>query len=331
MSGFQSGDEILRVENLTTRLAGGAGAAAVDGVSFSVRAGRTLGLVGESGSGKSLTCLSILRLLPSNMDVTGGGVLFKGQDLLKKSPKEMTAVRGAQIGMILQDPVNSINPLFTIGDQVAEVFRHHRGVAGRRALRRSAVDALRQVRIPAAEERIGSYPHQFSGGMRQRVAIGINVGCEPDLLIADEPTTALDVTIRLQILALLRDIQNARAMAMILVTHDLHLVSRFCDDVAVMYGGRIVEYGPVERVFRAPAHPYAKGLIGAAPKISLNVERLAVIPGQPPQAGDHGPGCRFAPRCAKAAPQCFARYPETRRFEDDRRSVACWEPEGSPS
>jgi len=324
--------EILRVENLTTRLSARDGsAAAVDGVSFSVHAGRTLGLVGESGSGKSLTCLSILRLLPPALSQAGGSAWFKGENLFDKSPRAMTAIRGGQIGMILQDPMTSINPLFTIGDQVGEVFRYHRGVSGRRNLWARAVETLRRVHIPAAEERVGSFPHQFSGGMRQRIAIGMNVGCEPDLLIADEPTTALDVTIRLQILSLLREIQAARGMAMILVTHDLHLVSRFCDEVAVMYGGRIVERGPVARVFDDPAHPYTKGLIGAVPKIARHAERLAVIPGQPPLAGEHGAGCRFAPRCAKAQPRCFSHYPDDRRFEDDRRAVACWVPEGLPS
>lgn len=324
--------EILRVENLTTRLsARDGGGAAVDGVSFSVHRGRTLGLVGESGSGKSLTCLSILRLLPQGMRAAGGSVRFKGEELFDKSDADMTGIRGGQIGMILQDPMTSINPLFTVGNQIAEVFRHHRGITGRRNLWNQAIETLRRVRIPAAEERVGSYPHQFSGGMRQRISIGMNVGCEPDLLIADEPTTALDVTIRLQILTLLREIQEARGMAMILVTHDLHLVSRFCDEVAVMYGGRIIEQGPTARVFSAPVHPYTRGLIGAVPRISLNPQRLAVIPGQPPAAGQFGEGCRFAPRCAEATPRCVSHYPVDRRFENGQRAVSCWEATGLAS
>jgi len=321
------GDEVLRLENLVTEISTPGGAVrVVDGVSLSVRAGRTLGIVGESGSGKSLTCLSVLGLLPATARVASGAIWFKGENLAGKPAKAMARYRGRHIGMILQDPMSSLNPLFKIGQQIGEVFKYHRGVRSRAERWRLAIAAMRLVGIPAAEQRAPGYPHQFSGGMRQRVAIAINIGCDPDLLIADEPTTALDVTIRSQILQVLRDIQRARNTAIILVTHDLHTVAGFCDEVAVMYAGQIVEHGPVADLFSRPAHPYTAGLIAAVPRIALDMPRLRVIAGQPPRPGEIPQGCRFAPRCAVASQLCRTQAPAMRGFQG-ARSVACWSPQ----
>lgn len=323
---------LLDVRNLTTRLATRAGTVtAVDDVSFSLERGETLGLVGESGSGKSMTCLSIERLLPPNASTTSGQVFFKGQDLLTKPSREMEALRGREIGMILQDPMTSLNPVFTIGNQVGEMFRlHRRGAVG--GIREQVLGVLRRVGIPAPEERYGSYPHQFSGGMRQRVSIAINVANEPDLLIADEPTTALDVTIQLQILQLLKAIQRESGMAIVFVTHDLNLVARFCDKVAVMYAGRIIETGPVKDVFAEPRHPYTRSLLAAIPRISTDALRLRAIPGQPPSMTRLPTGCRFAPRCSEATAQCRAEYPRWSTVSATaQRGFACWEATGGSS
>ncbi|WP_321795040.1 ABC transporter ATP-binding protein [Caballeronia sp. J97] len=298
----------------------------VDGVSFSVRAGRTLGLVGESGSGKSVTCLSVLGLPPRGVQVSSGRILFDGDDLRTKTPAELNALRGREIGMILQDPMTSLNPLLTIGRQITEMFRYRDGVTSRKEREARAIELLRRVHIPAPESRLKSYPHQFSGGMRQRVAIAMNLACNPRLLIADEPTTALDITVRLQILDLLREVQAERGTAIVLVTHDLHLVRRYCDDVAVMYAGRIIEQGPVADVFARPRHPYTKGLIGAVPRLRHSQHRLTVISGQPPLPGSIAQGCRFAPRCPRVQADCASVYPVTRSV-DMHRSVACWHPE----
>jgi oligopeptide/dipeptide ABC transporter ATP-binding protein len=316
---------IFSVQDLVVRTPA---ARLVDGVSFAVRAGRTLGLVGESGSGKSVTCLSVLGLPPRGVQVSEGRILFDGEDLRTQTPAQLNALRGREIGMILQDPMTSLNPLLTIGRQITEMFRYRDGIASRAERRARAIDLLRRVRIPAPESRLDSYPHQFSGGMRQRVAIAINLACNPRLLIADEPTTALDITVRLQILDLLREVQSERGTAIVLVTHDLHLVRRYCDDVAVMYAGRIVEQGPVEAVFARPRHPYTKGLLGAVPRLRDLQHRLTVIPGQPPLPGSIAQGCRFAPRCPRAQADCASTYPAMRAL-DSQRSVACWHPEPS--
>ena len=317
--------ELLRVERLTTWLVTGAGiVTAVDDVSFSVPAGRTLALVGESGSGKSMTCNSIVRLLPGNGRIGGGRVLFEGEDLLRKSPAEMQAIRGRKIGMVVQDPMTSLNPLFDIEDQVGEVFKHHLGVRSPGARRPKVIEALRRVRIPAPERRLGAYPHEFSGGMRQRVAIALNIACTPKLLIADEPTTALDVTVQHQVLGLMRDIQRDTGMAIILVTHDLHTVERFCDELAIMYAGRIVEQGPVSEVFARPAHPYTEGLLKARPRLGTSAARLPLIAGQPPSLSCLPPGCRFEPRCPRATQECRRDYPDWLASEDLSRRSACW-------
>ncbi|MFG1465163.1 ABC transporter ATP-binding protein [Xanthobacter sp. DSM 24535] len=317
--------ELLRVENLTTWLTTRSGVvAAVDDVSFSVRAGETLALVGESGSGKSMTCLSVMQLLPASGRVAGGSIRLDGDDLLRKPAKAMQSVRGSQIGMVLQDPMTSLNPLYTVEEQIGEVFRYRMGIRDRAERRRRVIEVLKQVRIPAPEERMFAYPHQLSGGMRQRVAIAINLACSPRLLIADEPTTALDITVQQQILSLLRELQRETNMAIILVTHDLHAVERFCDSVAIMYAGRIVEQGPVAAVFERPAHPYTEGLLRALPRLGQDRERLALIPGQPPALADLPPGCRFAPRCAYADDTCRAQYPEWFATVSPPRRVACW-------
>jgi oligopeptide transport system ATP-binding protein len=321
-------EPILRARNLTTMLRGRAGVVtAVDNVSLSVYPGRTLALVGESGSGKSITCLSMLGLLPSSGKLVAGEVLFKGRDLAKLSQRELEDIRGREIGMILQDAMTSLNPLFTIGYQIEEVFRYHQGIRDRRELRRRAVEVLEKVKIPAAAERLDSYPFQFSGGMRQRVSIAINVALSPDLLICDEPTTALDVTVQLQILRLLGELQRQNNMAVVFVTHDLHMAAQFCDDVAIMYGGRVVESGPIREVFDYPVHPYTVGLLGALPTLENFGRRLVAIPGQQPGLSAIPTGCRFAARCPSAMDQCREQYPDWFEWNGGSRRVACWHTE----
>jgi oligopeptide/dipeptide ABC transporter ATP-binding protein len=317
---------ILDVRHLTTavrgRDPGGRPVIAVDNISFRVDAGRVLAIVGESGSGKSITCLSLLGLLPSSARLIEGEVRFKGRDIARLSPAELQQLRGRSIGMVLQDAMTSLNPLMTIGEQVGEVFRYHRGITDRRELERLSVEALETVKIPAARERLASYPFQFSGGMRQRVALAINIALSPELLICDEPTTALDVTVQLQILTLLRELQRDRGIAIVFVTHDLHLAAQFCDDVAVMYAGRIVESGPIGEVLERPVHPYTVGLVQAAPSLANYRRPLAAIPGQQPALGNLPPGCRFEPRCPSAVDACRQAYPDW--FEFGARHVACW-------
>lgn len=318
-------DILLEARNLTTQLLTKGGTiTAVDHVNLRVAAGRTLALVGESGSGKSMTCSSMLGLLPANGRVVAGQVLFKGEDLLQKTPRQMRLVRGRQIGMVLQDAMTSLNPLLTIGEQVGEIFRYHHGITNKAELRRLSIAALEAVRIPAAAERLDSYPFQFSGGMRQRVSIAINVAAAPELLICDEPTTALDVTVQLQILKLLRELQKSRNMTIVFITHDLKLAAQFCDDVAIMYAGRVVERGPIAEVFHRPVHPYTEGLLRAAPSLSDLQERLRTIPGTPPSPRAWPQGCRFAPRCTQTDARCHAQYPNWFGWDADRRAVACW-------
>ena len=302
---------LLDVRHLSTHYVGGGGARvtrAVDDVSFTLGAGETLGIVGESGSGKTTLALSLLRLLPPAARIVGGELWFAGEDLMEKSDGEMRRIRGKRIAMILQDPMASLNPLFTIGDQVAEPIRvHERGT--RRSAWTRACQLLTSVRIPAATQRVREYPHQMSGGMRQRVVGAIGISCEPQLLIADEPTTSLDVTIQAQYLDLLRDIQRERRLAMIFITHNLGIVARMCDTVAVMYAGRMVEAGPVRRIFNAPAHPYTRALIESIPKLGENMHRLTAIDGQPPDLAALPPGCSFAPRCGQVMDHCRAHVP----------------------
>ena len=324
-------EPVLEVKNLSVEIATPSGLIRpVDGVSFKVEAGRTLALVGESGSGKSLSCLSLLRVLPQGARVVGGQVMFEGQNLLDLPEVAMHRLRGSRIGTVLQDPHTSLDPLFSVGQQIREIIQYQQAPA-RGVARERSVEAMRRVHIPAPAERYHSYPHQFSGGMRQRAAIAMAVACNPSLLIADEPTTALDVTLRMQVLRLLAELQAEHRMAMLFVTHDLHIVRYFCDDVAVMYAGRIVEQGPVEQVFDAPAHPYTASLLQAIPKLSRRRTRLLAIDGQPPAFSALPSGCRFAPRCPLAEPRCHAQYPEWQPraapLKGSASGAACWRSE----
>ena len=296
---------------------------AVDGVSFTLEAGKALALVGESGSGKSVTCLSLVRLVPEPAGrIVGGRVLLDGEDLLQKSPGEMRRVRGKQIAMVLQDPMTSLNPALTIGTQVGEVLRLHQGLTGR-SLRGRVLDALRRLRISAPDTRLGQYPHQFSGGMRQRVSSAIALSCAPRLLIADEPTTSLDVTIQAQYLELLKEVQAAAGVAVILVTHDFGIVAANADRVAVMYAGRIVEMASTLQVFDNPSHPYTRALLRCLPDVGLRPEQLVEIGGQPPDLAHLPPGCPFAPRCPERQPVCTETYPPTVAV-DDGHVASCW-------
>jgi oligopeptide/dipeptide ABC transporter ATP-binding protein len=303
---------LLEVEELRTHFFTRRGVIkAVDGVSFTLHAGETLALVGESGSGKSVTCLSLVRLVPEPAGrIVGGRVVFAGEDLLRKTAAEMRWVRGKQIAMVLQDPMTSLNPALTIGTQVAEVVRLHQGLRGP-SLRDRILEALRRLRIPAAEARLGHYPHQLSGGMRQRVSSAIAMSCAPRLLIADEPTTSLDVTIQAQYLELLKEVQAQSGVAIILVTHDFGIVAANADRVAVMYAGQIVEMGSTEQVFDSPSHPYTQALLRCLPSVELKRQQLVEIGGQPPDLAQLPPGCPFAPRCAKRQPICLEVYPPT--------------------
>jgi len=269
---------------------------AVDGVSFEIEKGKTLGIVGESGSGKSVTCLSIMGLNPRRNTITSGEALFKDQNLLTMSPRKLRSVRGNDIAMIFQDPMTSLNPVHSIGKQLEEAILLHRDVT-KKAARARALELLNAVGIPRAERRIDDYPHQFSGGMRQRVMIAMALVNNPDLLIADEPTTALDVTTQAQILSLMNTLQEEFGSAIIMITHDLGVVAEVADDVVVMYAAEVVEKAPVDRLFARPHMPYTWGLLGSLPRLDLNVERLVQIQGQPPSLLNPPKGCRFHPRC----------------------------------
>jgi oligopeptide/dipeptide ABC transporter ATP-binding protein len=284
-------------------------APAVDDVSFDVKPGEVLGIVGESGSGKSVTALSIMGLLPTPPGrITGGEILFQGEDLLKKSRTEMRKIRGGAISMIFQEPMTSLNPVFSIGDQVSEAIRWHENL-GPAAARDRAIEMLTKVGIPSPQRRLDDYPHQLSGGMRQRVMIAMALSCNPKLLLADEPTTALDVTIQAQILDLLRELQAEFHMAVILITHNMGVVAEFADRVMVMYAGRAAERAPVEQVFDHPSHPYTKGLLASIPDLDEDRRRLTAIPGMMPNPLALPPGCRFEPRCGYAIPACREALP----------------------
>ncbi len=316
---------LLELENLSTHYVSARGTRvvrAVEGVSLRVQAGETLGIVGESGSGKTTLALTILRLLPPAARITSGRLMFEGEDLLKKSDREMRRVRGKRIAMILQDPMASLNPLFTIGDQVAEPIRVHEG-ATRAAAWKRAGDLLKAVRIPAPLTRLRQHPHEMSGGMRQRIVGAIGISCEPRLLIADEPTTSLDLTIQAQYLNLLRELQRAHGLALIFITHNLGIVAKMCDQLAVMYAGRVVEAGPVRQVFRDPAHPYTRALLSSIPRMSDTGQRLTAIEGQPPDLAALPPGCAFAPRCPSAIDRCRATEPPA-FARADGRVARCW-------
>jgi oligopeptide/dipeptide ABC transporter ATP-binding protein len=295
---------------------------AVDDVTLSLDQGQTLGIVGESGSGKTTLALTLLRMLPPAARVVSGEMMFEGSDLLKKPENEMRRIRGKRIAMILQDPMMSLNPLFTVGDQVAEPIRVHEGAPRRSAWRR-ATELLKAVRIAAPETRVREYPHQLSGGMRQRIVGAIAISCEPRILIADEPTTSLDVTIQAQYLNLLRDLQRAHNLALIFITHNLGIVAKMCDQVAVMYAGRMVEAGPVKQIYNSPAHPYTRALLESIPRLGDNRQRLTAIDGQPPDPSAPPPGCAFHPRCPKVMDRCRSEAPPEFRVADAQTS-RCW-------
>ena len=303
-------DIVLKVEDLRTYFQTRWGTVkAVDGVSFDLRRGETLGIVGESGCGKSVTMLSLMRLVPTPPGrIIGGRIVLDGQDVLKLSEGEMGRIRGSKIGIILQDPMTSLNPVFSIGEQVKETIRIHQRIPGHRVLEK-ALEVLRKVKIPAAEVRVKDYPHQMSGGMRQRVVGAIGISCQPLVLIADEPTTSLDVTIQAQYLKLLEEIQEESNLALIFITHDFGIVAKNCDRVAVMYAGKIVESGDVRSIFNNPSHPYTEALLDSVPKMEEDVVHLYSIGGQPPALHDLPQGCPFAPRCRYAADRCREEYP----------------------
>lgn len=319
---------MMEVRNLVTEIDTKMGVIrAVDGISFDVAEGKTLGIVGESGSGKSMTALSLMRLVPKPAaKITKGEIVLDGEDITAISDAEFRTIRGRQISMILQDPQTSLNPVFAVGAQVMEAIRIHRDLPYKDLLAK-AIEALRRVRVADPARRIEDFPHQMSGGMKQRVVGAIAMGSMPKVLIADEPTTALDVTIQAQYLRLLKDIQAESGLSIIFITHDFGVVARMCDTVAVMYAGRIVEHGPVREIFSAPAHPYTQALLSSVPSMTKDVKRLYAIDGQPPAFWDMPVGCRFAPRCEHVTDKCLSTYPET--FENpkpsgSRHTANCW-------
>jgi oligopeptide/dipeptide ABC transporter ATP-binding protein len=317
-------DLVLQVRNLKmyffTRRGVGK---AVDGVSFDLRRGETLGLVGESGCGKSMACLSILRLHPKPASrIVEGQVLFHGEDLLQKSEHEMRRYRGQHLAIILQDPMAALNPVFTIGNQLYEPLRIHQKLR-RLQLRQRAIDLLRLLRIPAAETRLHSFPHQFSGGMRQRAVGAIALSCSPEVLIADEPTTSLDVTVQAAFLALLKAIQQQTDLAILFITHDFGVVAQMCDRVAVMYAGKIVETADTSCLFDTPAHPYTEALLRSVPEVNVQTEQLYAIEGHPPSIYDLPAGCPFALRCPYVQERCRREYPPEHAIANGH-TVSCW-------
>lgn len=318
-------DSLLRVEHLVTSFRTDRGVIrAVDDVSFAIKKGETVGLVGESGCGKSVTSLSILRLIqaPPGRIEPESKIYFGNDDLVSMAEPEMRKIRGNRISMIFQEPMTSLNPVFTIGNQIGEVFRIHQG-ASKKEAREHAIAMLRLVKIPAPEQRIDEYPHQLSGGMRQRVMIAMALACRPELLIADEPTTALDVTIQAQILQLMADLQRELNMSILLITHDLGVVAEVCDQVIVMYAGRIVEQGSVEAIFRNPSHPYTRGLMNSIPRLGHKQEYLPTIEGTVPSLANLPRGCRFQDRCSKVHDKCREQEPSLRSVMP-RHDAACW-------
>jgi peptide/nickel transport system ATP-binding protein len=315
---------LLELRDLRTHFSGDEGDfPAVDGVSFTVEAGQTLAIVGESGCGKSVTALSIMGLVPDPPGhIRGGSIRFEGRELIGAPARDMQDLRGDAMAMIFQEPMSSLNPAFTIGEQIVEGLRRHRQI-GRAEAKERALAMLRKVRIPAPEQRFDEHPHKLSGGMRQRAMIAMALACAPRLLIADEPTTALDVTIQAQILDLIRTLQRETGTAVILITHDLGVVAEVADDVVVMYAGRVVEQAPVAALFASPQHPYTVGLLGSIPRLDVEQVRLASIEGQVPSPLDRPPGCNFAARCPFADAPCRSAAPPLREVAA-RHLAACW-------
>ena len=319
-------DDILQIHNLSVRFATDDGEVeAVNGVNFSLAKGQTLGIVGESGSGKSQTVLSIMGLLAGNGRASGK-VVFQGRDLLSLSPRQLNEIRGVSIGMIFQDPMTSLNPFMRISDQLTESLILHKGMSKKDALAR-AIEVLDAVRIPDARNRVRYYPHEFSGGMRQRVMIAMALLCRPELIIADEPTTALDVTVQAQILNLLRELRDEFDVGIILITHDLGVVAGLADEVMVMYGGQVMEYGAVDQIFQAPSHPYTRGLLRSVPRLDdAGASALQTIPGNPPDLMSLPPGCPFQPRCEARRDQCAVDRPLLKFGNDGDPARACHVP-----
>jgi len=316
-------ESLITIEDLKTYFFTEEGTVpAVDGISFSIEQGKTLGLVGESGCGKSVTSLSIMRLIPPPGKIVGGRIIFDGMDLLNLSEQEMRKIRGNKISMIFQEPMTSLNPVFTIGTQISEAVQLHQNL-DRYSAKERAIEMLRLVGIPSPELRFNEYPHQLSGGMRQRVMIAMALACNPKLLIADEPTTALDVTIQAQILELIRDLRERFGMSVLLITHNLGVVAETADNVAVMYAGRIVEYGTVLDIFKRPKHPYTWGLLQAIPRLDTDRERLLTIEGTVPDMLNLPSGCKFSPRCMFVKPQCEESEPLLEEVEDGH-FARCW-------
>jgi len=326
MAGYQhnGAGPLLEVRNLRTHFMTRRGLVqAVNGVSFELEKGETLGLVGESGSGKTITCLSILKLLPRGGQIVGGEIIFDGQDIVKSSEDEMGHLRGKRVGMILQNSMAAMDPVFSIGTQLAEPLVAHEGMRWKQALARS-IELLRMVKITDPRLRIRSYPHELSGGMRQRASSAASLGPHPDLLIADEPTTALDVTTQRQYLDLLKELQKATGMAIIFITHDISIVGNLCDKLAVFYGGLVVEYGPKDQVLNHPSHPYTEALLQALPTLGEKTDRLRTIPGEPPHAGQLPAACPFHPRCQHAMDTCKEGEPPPAFYLGNNHQARCW-------
>ena len=320
-------ETVLSVEDLRTHFTTRWGTVkAVDGISFDLRKGETLGIVGESGCGKSVTMLSLMRLIPTPPGrIVSGKIVLDGEDIVPIDENEMAQIRGSKIALIIQDPMTSLNPVFSIGDQVEEAIKIHQDIPKTSIVDR-ALEVLRKVNIPAAETRVKDYPHQMSGGMRQRVVGAIGISCQPQVLIADEPTTSLDVTIQAQYLKLLKDIQKDSDLSIIFITHDFGIVAKMCDRVAVMYAGRIVEHGSVRDIFNKPSHPYTEALLASVPRMDRVVDRLFSIEGQPPPLHDLPVGCAFADRCPVVMDKCRDEYPEIKAVSDGH-TAACWKVE----
>ena len=317
-------ETVLTVEDLRTYFTTRWGTVkAVDGISFDLRKGETLGIVGESGCGKSVTMLSLMRLIPEPPGrIVSGSITLDGEDIVQISEQEMAEIRGSKIALIIQDPMTSLNPVFSIGNQVEEAIQIHQDIP-KRSVMEGALEVLRKVNIPAAESRVKDFPHQMSGGMRQRVVGAIGISCQPQVLIADEPTTSLDVTIQAQYLKLLKDIQKDSDLSLIFITHDFGIVAKMCDRVAVMYAGRIVEHGSVRDIFNNPSHPYTEALLASVPKMDQDVERLFSIEGQPPPLHDLPVGCAFADRCPVVMDKCREEYPDSFTVSDSH-IASCW-------
>ncbi|MBS4214695.1 MULTISPECIES: ABC transporter ATP-binding protein [Neobacillus] len=314
---------VLNINNLNVETTGRDAYSILDNIHFQVQAGETLAIVGESGSGKSMTALSILGLLPeSGLRISSGEVLLEETNLTNLSDKNMNQIRGKEIGMIFQEPMTSLNPSFTIGNQLAETFKYHTNFF-RKEIREQSIELLRRVKIPDPEEKLKAYPHELSGGMRQRVMIAMALACNPKVLIADEPTTALDVTIQAQILDILSDLQKSYGMTVILITHDLGVVAETCSRVIVMYAGQIVEEGSVDEIFESPKHPYTKALLLSMPMLGTSKKKLHTIKGVVPDIKKMPTGCRFHPRCEMATDMCRQQAPKLEQTEDGRR-VRCW-------